>query len=199
MNEETLPKCSVRLDAHRPAGIFGYTDFLPALKSHYLVHAAAEQFLGPYNAKQRSSSLPYIPPSRDTLRQLIKQGGMNDLSYSALISGLIRFCERHKGLRALPTAHPSTIHSIQLPVGAFTLTTSGSDTLLHAAGIKDPILVKGLRNKDDVKFVIIRPKLSKLGTASAKNWEVLFFRTAIGYIPEWSDSHLNPRWSGLIQ
>lgn len=199
MYQDNLPKHNIRLDASRPAGIFGFTDFLPAVKSHFLAHVSAEQFLGPYNAKQRNSTLPYMPPTRESLRSAIKQGGMNDLSYSAFISAIIKFCEQHKGQRALPTPHPSTIHSIQLPLGAFTLTPAGADTLVYAAGVKDPLLVKGLRNRDDIKFIVIRPKLSKLGTASANNWEILFFKAALGYVPDWSDSHLNPRWSGLIQ
>lgn len=196
--ETSLPKWNARLDAHRPDGVFGFSDLQIPLRNHFLAHAAAEQFLGPYNARQRNSQLPYCAPSRESIRQLVKQGGMNDLSYSAFISGLIKFCEQHKGLRALPTSHPSTLHSIQLPLGAFEMKSSGADTLIHIAGVHDPILVKGLRNKEDIKFIIARPKLSKLGTASASNWEVLFFRAALGYIPDWTDSTLNPKYSGTF-
>lgn len=68
--------------------------------------------------------------------------------------------------------------------------------MIEIIGVPEPIEVRGLRMPDEVKFIIVRPKLSALGTASAKNWEVLFFRQPIGYIPDWADSNLNPRFSG---
>lgn len=122
---------------------------------------------------------------------------MNDFSYSAFLNSIIRFCESHKGLRALPAPHPSTIHSIQLPLPAFELKTYGGETAVNIMGAEAPLIVKGLRDPDSVKFIIARPKLSQLGTASAKNWEVLFYRQALGYIPDWTDSSLNPRYSGI--
>jgi hypothetical protein len=199
MSDNSLPRWSVRLDAARPPGSPGFGDLIPLINSHFRVHQSAEQFLGPYNAKQRSSQYPYSPPDRETLRQLVKQGGMNDFSYSAYLNSIIRFCEQHKGLRAVPSAHPSTIHSLQLPVPAFELkTVKPGETQVHILGIETPLIVKGLRDPETVKFIIARPKLSKLGTASASNWEVLFYRTPVGYIADWADSQLNPRYSGLI-
>jgi hypothetical protein len=128
---------------------------------------------------------------------MVKQGSMNYFSYQALLQSVIRFCETTKGNRALPHPHPSSIHSIQLPQPAFELKTGkGGDTMVHIAGVVEPIVVRGLRNPDEVKFIIVRPKLSQLGTASATKWEVLFFRQALGYIPDWLDSMLNPRHSG---
>jgi len=124
---------------------------------------------------------------------------MNDFSYSAYLNSIIRFCEQSKGLRAVPTPHPSTIHSIQLPLPAFELKNAGNDeTNVFVIGVPTPLVVKGLRDLDTVKFIIVRPKLSQLGTASAKNWEVLFYRSPIGYIPDWADSQLNPRYSGVF-
>lgn len=70
--------------------------------------------------------------------------------------------------------------------------------MIQIAGVGTPLLVKGLRQPDEVKFIIVRPKLSQLGTASAKEWEVLFWRTNLGYTPEWADSQLNPRYSGIM-
>ena len=182
----------------RPQGSLDFSDLLPIVTAHYRVHVDVETFLGPYNARQRSSSLPYRPPDKETLSQMIKQGGMNDFSYSALLNNVIRFCEQHKGLRAVPTPHPSTIHSIQLPLPAFELQQQGDETTVRIIGADKPLVVKGLRDLDSVKFIIVRPKLSQLGTASAKNWEVLFYRTQVGYIPDWADSQLNPRYSGVF-
>lgn len=195
---ENLPRWSVRLDAGRPADSPGFSDLLPLVSSHFRVHQSTDDFLGPYNAKQRNSAYAYQPPTREALNQLIRQGGMNDLSYIAYITSIIRFCETYKGQRALPTPHPSVIHSIQLPAPAFELKQHGAETEVHVIGVKTPIMVKGLKDLDSIKFIIVRPKLSQLGTASASNWEVLFFRSAIGYIPDWADSHQNPRYSGII-
>jgi hypothetical protein len=197
-DNNTLPRWSVRLDARRP-GDTGFSDLENMVAAHYRVHLAIDNFLGPYNARQRNSGNLYRVPDRETLKQLIKQNGMNDFSYNAMLHGVIRFCEEHKGLRSVPAPHPSTIHSIQLPVNSFELRARGQDTEVHIIGLDTPILVKGLNDPSTVKFIIVRPKLSKLGTASASNWEVLFFRQNLGFIPEWADSQLNPRYSGIIQ
>jgi len=198
MTDSNLPRWSVRLDAYRTANQ-DFHDLDVMVNHHFRVHQSIDQFLGPYNARQRNSGAPYRAPDRETLKQVIKQGGMNDFTYSSMLHGVIRFCEAHKGTRSLPSPHPSTIHSIQLPQPAFELKSRGSDTEVHIVGLEHPILVKGLRDPDEVKFIIVRPKLSKLGTASSKNWEVLFYRVNHGFIPEWADSQLNPRYSGVIQ
>lgn len=197
--DSTLPRWTVRLDATRPPAEPGFHDLIPLIGHHYKLHVQAVEFLGPYNAKQRGPNRAYLAPSRDQLKQAIRRGAVNDFTYSAFIGSLERFCETTKGARALPTPHPSVIHSIQLPLPAFELVqAAGGDTMVKLIGVEVPLLVKGLRSPTDVKFIIVRPKLSKLGTASAKNWEVLFFNQAIGYIPEWADTTLNPRFSGCF-
>ena len=194
MIETSLPRWSVRLDAVRE---HGFSDLIPLVNQHYRAHEAAEKFLGPYNARQRNSTMLYRAPDKETLQQLIPQGGMNTFSYTAYINAIIRFCEHTKGTRGLPAPHPSSIHSIQLPLPAFQLESAGGgDMNVGIIGIAEPVKVKGLRLPDEIKFIIVRPKLSQLGTASAKNWEVLFYRQALGYIPDWADSQLNPRYSG---
>ena len=199
MTDSTLPRWSVRLDAHRPASHDVFSDLENMVANHYRVHVAIDNFIGPYNARQRNSGDAYRVPDRETLKQLIKQGGMNDFSYSSMLVNVARFCEQHKGLKALPSPHPSTIHSIQLPLPAFELKQRGPDCEVHIIGLEDPIMVKGLREPETVKFIIVRPKLSRLGTASSTDWEVLFYRSALGFIPDWADSQLNPRYSGIIQ
>ena len=196
--ESTLPRWSVRLDASRPADSHGFSDLVPLVAHHYKLHEKAADFLGPYNARQRSNN-HYTPPDKETLKQFIPQGRVNDFTYIAFINSLVRFCETTKGNRALPTPHPSVVHSIQLPLPAFSLHAENpGDTMVKIVGIEVPLVVKGLRGPDEVKFAIVRPKLSKLGTASANSWEVLFYRQHLGYIPEWADTSLNPRYSGCF-
>lgn len=196
--ETTLPRWSVRLDARRPASSPGFTDLLALLTHHYRAHVQLVDFLGPYNARQRGGSI-YVPPSREQLQAAVRQGAINSYTYQALINRTIDFCEQTKGLRALPTPHPSTIHSIQLPQPAFQVQPDqGDDTIIKLIGIDVPVIVRGLRQAADARFIIVRPKLSKLGTPSAISWEVLFFRQALGYIPEWADTTINPRYAGVL-
>ena len=103
MIESTLPRWSVRLDAKRP---HGFSDLVPMVATHLRAHEAAQKFLGPYNARQRAAK-HYMAPDASLLREMIRQGSMNDFSYAALINSLIRFCEQTKGQRGLPEPHPS--------------------------------------------------------------------------------------------
>lgn len=194
-----LPRWSVRLNAVRQ--ITDYGDLLSIVSHHYRAYASAENFLAPYNARQRAKSF-YTPPSREELKSAVKQGGMNDVSYFAMIGGFIKWCEDTKGNMALPTPHPSTIHSIQIPEPAFEIApvTKKGMMVTHQLSIPSaaPIFLNGVRNPESIKFVIVRPKLSKLGTPSVKDWEALLFTKNHGFIPQWVDSNLNPRWSGIF-
>jgi hypothetical protein len=196
--ESSLPRWSVRLDAFRPAVNPGFSDLISLVNHHFRLHSQADAFLGPYNAKQRGSKLPYIAPTKEQLKAVIRQGSINDFTYMAFINSLVKFCEQTKGLRSLPKPHPSVIHSIQLPLPAFSIETSGSnDTVIHITHIQTPLIVKGLRQPEQFPFIIVRPKLSQLGTPSANKWEVLFFKQWLGYIPDWADTQLNPRYAGI--
>lgn len=198
MENNTSPRWSVRLNATRPALNPGWSDLIPLVGHHYRLHEKAAEFLGPYNAKQRAAK-HYTAPTKEALKAAIPRGRVNEFTYLAFINSLVRFCETTKGNRALPTPHPSVIHSIQLPLPAFELHAEPpGDTMVQLIGIETPLVVKGLRNPNEVKFIIVRPQLSKLGTASASNWEVLFYRQNMGYIPEWTDTTVNPRFSGIF-
>lgn len=195
------PKWSLRLDARRPINNPGFTDLVPILNQHFKVHEAAERFLGPYNAKQRNSQLAYMPPTKEAIQENVRQGGMNSLTYNAFVNALIRFCETTKGNRGLPTPHPSIIHSIQLALPAFAIEQENkNDIMINVIGSDIPLLVDAnrLRNFKEFKFIIVRPRLSKLGTASANNWEILFFKQNLGYLVDWYDSDQNPRYSGIF-
>lgn len=187
------PRFTVRLNATRT--IQDYADLLSLVGSHYRTFVTAEAFLGPYNARQRSNQI-YSPPSKEQLREFVKQGSMNDLTYMALINSLIRFCESTKGQRALPHPHPSTIHSIQLPTPAFEIKQGERCHEVLIPGCKS-LQVQGLRNPENVKFIIVRPKMGSVGTSSARDWEILFFNQNYGYIPTWTDSTVNPRYVGF--
>lgn len=195
---DLLPRWCARLDAFRTKEDLDYSDLLSIVSIHFRVLESAEKFLGPYNAKQRSNNI-YMAPTKDLLKQMVKQQGMNDLTYNSFINSLIKFCEQYKGNRALPTPHPSSIHSIQLASPAFNLQQGDEGVIMvFLAGNEKPLLVKGLKNPEQMKFIIVRPKLSKLGTPSVSRWEILFFKHNPGYIVDWYDSMLNPRYSGIL-
>jgi hypothetical protein len=192
----TLPKWNVRLDAFSK---YGFSGLSRLVNQHFRIHESVEKFLSPYNARQRSSSFPYRVPDLETLRQMIKPGGMNEFSYRAYLNSIVKFCEITKGQRGLPLPHPSSIHSLQLPEHAFSLRAAeNGDTIISIIGIDEEITVKKLQRANEIRFIIIRPKLGNLGTASAVNWEVLFFKTPFGYIPEWLDSQINTRYVGKL-
>lgn len=190
-----LPRWVARVDATR--AVTDFSDLLMLVTRHLSMFTSAESYLSPYNARQRSNSF-YTAPTREELRQVVKSCGVNEITYSAFLSSLIRFCEQTKGLRALPLPHPSTLHSIQLPQGTFEIKTKDGVPELSVAGGLSPVTLKGLRSPDQYKFVILRPKLARSGTPSAKNWEALLFTQNHGYIPMWADSTINPRWAGQL-
>jgi len=195
---DELPRWNVRLNVTRAFADYG--DLLSIVGQHFRTFQQIEAFLGPYNARQRGLKF-YTPPTREQLRAVCKQGGMNDVTYFALLGSVIRFCENTKGTRALPTPHPSTVHSIQLPEPAFELTRSSQNATMSTHELRvpgaEPVYLSGVRSPEAVKFVILRPKLSKLGTPSPNDWEALLFNQNHGYIANWVDTSINPRWSGI--
>jgi len=202
-------KPHIRTDVFKPADVLDWGSHLHTVAIHFQVYSAAVEFLGPWNSRQRANTMPYQAPSRDILRGSIKQGGMNDLSYSAFITSLEKWCLSTKGMKALVTPHPSIIHSVQLPQGAFSfeysttkINTSGgtytSGYYLHVPNSNTPLFVPRLKDASSLKFIIIRPKLATLGTPSASRWEILGWKTNFGYIPNWVDSDKDPRYSGRL-
>jgi hypothetical protein len=190
----TNPRWTIRADAVRPDG--NYSDLLSQVRRHYDMYCSAEQFLGPYNAKARGKTI-YVPPSRDMMRELIKQCGVNDVTYYAFLSSLVRFCETTKGNMALPLAHPSTVHSIQLPEGTFELRQQEHSKPVLQLGVGDPVELRG-DVKGKVGFAILRPRMTQRGMTSATQWEALLFEHRHGYLPIWTDSGVNPRWAGSL-
>ena len=193
-----LPYFDQRLEAFRPDHL-DFSDLSGLVNSHYKVAVDIEKYIGPYNARQRNSQFPYAAPTREDINNSIKSGGMNSATFSLYVTNLIKFCEQTKGMRGLPQPHPSTIHSIQAPESTFSLTPkSNGITMIELMGATSPIFVKGLRNVSAYRFLIVKQRIGKLGTASIKKWDVLFFKQPIGYIPHWVDTTLNTKFSGIF-
>jgi hypothetical protein len=70
---------------------------------------------------------------------------------------------------------------------------------LELYGAENPVYLENLMiPPEQIQFLILRPKLGKLGTPSTSRWEVLLYKKPMGYLVEHVDSDLNPRWSGIL-
>lgn len=172
-----------------------WSDLLKLVKSHYVTYERMYNFLMPYNARQRNSGTKYLPPSKELLLENVKNAGMNDLSFNDFVNSAIKFCESTQGKRALPTPHPSVIHSVQLTKNAYSIDYDGKTQWLNLPGC-EPVKMDYVKNTDQYHLIIVKPKLSKLGTASATNWEIVMHAQDKHYIIDHVDSNINPRYSG---
>lgn len=211
--EVTTPRWNARLDAFKSTKDPGFQDHLRIVAAYYEMYEKGYRFMGPWISRQIGSSLPAIPPSPETIEQCIgkPRAVVSGHAYYAFIEALYQFAIKSKGKRQLISPDQSSHHSAQFPRGTFTIKRVenvqlagqhvGSHKSLHEIrvfGTESALYVKDFQlNTDEIGFIIVRPKLGKLGTASVMNWEVLFYRTPHGYLIDHTDSNLNPKWSGL--
>jgi hypothetical protein len=171
--------------------------------------------MGPWIAKQNGNAM--LSPNKEVIaaavgkpRSVISQG-----TYSKFIDSLFDFAIRSNGRRAMITPNPTTHHSAQFSTGAFKISKCEKSTVLrddkgtrrpqktlhelNVFGADAPLFIENLGvDPDKIKFVILRPKLGKLGTASVTRWEALLFTSKTDYMVEHTDSDYNPRYSGIL-
>jgi hypothetical protein len=207
-----------RSDAYRSKEVRSFYDLLDIIEGTYRVYSKLYETIGPWNAKQVSSTstFPYSAPSREYIMMAIKNKPrfLGDLVFNAMINATIRFCETNKGKRQLITPHPSSHHSAHFPEGTFKIRkiTENFPAInkthnthfkpsniaeITLDGVQHPIYIENIRDKP-IKYIIVRPKLGKLGTANVENWEVLLYSKNFGFHIEHVDSNLNPRYSGIV-
>lgn len=215
-NENFVPGWVQRSDAFRSTNVRVFDDFLQVIEGTYRAYSKLTEIIGPWNAKQLGSSFPYNPPSRSFLQSEMKRAprGLSEFVFNAMLTSTAKYCETHKGKKQLVTPHPSTHHSAHFPDGTFEIKyieenlpaihktqnmhfQATSLAEIRFTGIDEPIYVENLKPKD-FKYLIVRPKLGKLGTANITNWEVLFYTKNFGFHIEHCDSNLNPRYSGML-
>lgn len=207
-------KWNAKHDAYRPTTEF--TDLLRIVAAYYEMYGRAVSFVGPYISKQKSATI-FIPPDKEDIKSAIgkTRSTISFRAVSSFVESLHRFFYKSKGKKALIEPSPTTHHSAQFPQGTFEI-TKVSDAVqlrddkgprqaaknlfkIELFGADAPIYVENLLIPvDQVKFIIIRPKLGRLGSPSVSRWEVLFYRAAHGYIIDHVDSNLNPRWAGIM-
>ena len=207
---------NAKLDAFRSTTDF--TDLLRIVASYYEMYSRAATFVGPWIAKQHNNAMT-LPPDKEMIKEALgkERPTISYKARTAFIESLYQFMIKSKGRKTLITPNPSSHHSAQFPQGTFTISLVGEDDrpalrddraprreskTLHKitfAGAENPVYVENLNIPvDQINFLIARPKLGKLGTPSTNRWEILFYKRHHGYIIDHVDSHLNPRWSGIM-
>jgi hypothetical protein len=214
MNEETN-RWAAKTEVYR--NTLDFTDLLKIVACYYEMYSKAVNYVGPYISKQHGASM-FIPPDREQLKAALgkERPQVSFRARSAFVDAALKFISVNKGKKALLHPTPSSHHSAQFPDGTFTITEVVNSDLrlrddkgarkpvsrlwrIEFAGSEAPVFVEDLRlDPTKIKFIILRPKLGKLGTASTSRWEVLLYTKPHGYLIEHVDSDLNPRWSGIL-
>lgn len=192
------PKWAARTDASRLSG--DYSDILRSIGSYYDMYDRGYRFMGPWINRTRDATVA-IPPDKQTIANATKpRSNVSHLVHNSFVDALYNFACQSKGKRQLINPDPATHHSAQFVRGTFTLKRIETGaTLVYLHGCSDPLITNGLQlNPEAINFIIVRPKLGKLGTPSVKNWEILFYKQPLGFLIDHVDSNLNPRWSGIM-
>lgn len=168
-------------------------------------------------AISRQQGRPFIAPDREQIKAALgkERPTISHRARSAFLDGLARFFTQTRGKRALITPSPSTHHSAQFPAGTFEISLETAQVSLRDDrgprrparslhkisfwGAEAPVYIENLQiPADQIKFVILRPKLGRLGMPSVTRWEILVSRQDIGWVVDHTDSDLNPKWAGVI-
>jgi len=219
MPDESTNYWAARHDALRPTDQHSFEDVANVVAATYELYVRAANFVGPWNAKQVGSNFPYQAPEREQLTAAVRRprACIADLTHWSFIDSVISFCHQAKGRRQLIAPSPATHHSAQFVSGTFTARPTFDKILLHyprgvrpsaplralaeikLLGISAPIYVENPTIKlTEVKHLIIRPRMGKLGTTNLSRWEVLFFKRNSGYLIEHVDSQINPKFCGIF-
>lgn len=196
------PKWAVRLDARTQSG--SYNDQLRVVAAMFELYQKGFHFMAPWINRSRDATM-VIPPDKDLIRNALgkPRASISDIVHRNFVDSLYNFACQSKGKRQLINPDPSTHHSAQFPRGTFKIVPitdrQSAATEIHLFSCSEPLIVGGLQLKpEQVEFIIVRPKLGKLGTPSVTNWEILFYKTPQTYLIDHVDSNLNPRWSGVM-
>ena len=211
--EDNMPRWAARTDVYRPTTDF--SDLMKIVASYYEMYNKAYTFMGPWIAKQNQMNFS-VPDKDEILAGIGKaRSVISFMVHSKFVDALFQFAIQSKGRKALINPNPATHHSAQFPHGSFSITQITDSVVLrddkglrkpikslHAIeffGAEQPVYIENLHLRpDQIKFIIVRPKLGKLGSPSTKKWEVLLYRQPLNYLVDHVDSDLNPRWAGVF-
>lgn len=200
-------------DVYRPTTDF--SDLLKIVSCYYEMYSRCVTFMGPWIAKQHG--IAFLPPEKEDIKAALgkERPYVSFRARSAFIEAVVQHTTRTRGKKALITPSQSTHHSAQFPSGTFQITQVLEDKptlrddksirsnakVLHRIDFfaaEQPVFIENLRfPPEQIRFIIVRPKLGKLGMPSVNRWEVLLYKQQHGYLVEHVDSNLNPRWAGI--
>lgn len=192
------PRWLARLDAKRASG--DYSDLLKTVSAYYDMYDRGYKYLGPWINRSANANF-VIPPDKEEIMKSLGRPRtcMHDRVHNSFVDALYNFAVQSRGKRQLINPNPATHHSAQYLAGTFSITVHGDDAHIKLFACEEPLIVKGLKlQANSVNFIIVRPKIGKLGTASVLNWEILFYKHSHGYLIDHVDSFLNPRYSGIM-
>jgi len=213
MNNDNEILWNAKHDAFRSAA--DYSDLLKVVACYYEMYSKCVNFMGPWIAKQQQ--LTFLPPDKEDIKAALgkERAAISFRARSAFVEAVVQHTIKTRGKKALITPNPSTHHSAQFPSGTFQITAINENkpvlkddkgvrqkaALIHQIdffGAEYPVYIENLRlPPEQIRFIILRPKLGKLGMPSVTRWEVLLFKNPHGYLVDHVDSHLNPRWAGI--
>jgi hypothetical protein len=203
---------NARLDAFRPT--LNFADLAKIVNAYYNQYYKAAQYIGPYISRNNSKTI-FIPPDREQIKSALgrEYDEIPLQARNAFISNLILFLEKNKGKKTLITPNPTTHHHAQFPKGTFDIEVVKEKTQLRDdknlrkevntlhkisfATSDEPVYIENLNIPiEQIKFVILRPKMGKMAIPSITRWEVLLYKQDYGYLVEHCDSNNNPRYAG---
>lgn len=211
---DNVTRWNAKHDVFRP--VADYSDLLKIVACYYEMYSKASTFLGPWIAKQ--FGMTFLVPTKDQIKESLgkERPSITFRARNAFVEALTTFLVKYKGKKTLITPNPSSHHSAQFPSGTFSITEvtenrpvlrdekvirreSKTLHMIEFANAEAPVYVENLMiPPDQIGFVIVRPKLGKLGTPSTARWEVLLYKIPYGYLVDHTDSFLNPRYSGIL-
>lgn len=192
------PRWVARLDARRASG--DYSDLLKSIAAYYDMYDRGYKYLGPW-INRSSSAAFFVPPDKEEIKRALgrPRASVHDSVHNSFVDALYNFAVQSKGKRQMINPDPASHHSAQYLAGCFSITQQGDQSFVKVYGCEEPLIVKGLQlQPGSVNFIIVRPKIGKLGTASVVNWEILFYKNSHSYMIDHVDSFLNPRYAGIM-
>jgi hypothetical protein len=213
MEEQDVVRWTAKHDAFRETTDF--SDLMIIVASYYEMYSKATSYIGPWISRQLGGTM-FIPPDKEEIKRALgkERASISYRARNAFIDSLLKFLMQTKGKKTLIMPSPSSHHSAQFQGGTFNISQVSQPNLrdeqavrkkaktIHSIeffGAAAPVYIENLSLPvDKINFVILRPKLGKLGTPSSNRWEVLLYSKPHSYLIDHVDSHLSPRYAGVL-
>lgn len=199
-----------RVDALRP--ISDFSDAMQQVSAHFTMYTKTVEVVRPWVQRQVGKE-HFFPMPIDEVKAVANCAGLCVRTVNAFAESVYEFMRKNKTSRTFIIPHPSTHRSAQYSSGMFTVERSAETVVLRdqkggVKTVKNPLIVSfgGLKpfyldsrvDPKRVKFIILRPKLGKLGTPTVDKWEMLLFDVNHKYLADHTDAEIDTRWVGRM-